>query len=324
MDFNALFKGFNSKRVLIVGDAMIDTYMWGDINRISPEATVPIVEVHTHENRLGGAANVALNLKSLGADPILCSVIGGDNKSTLFQQLMHEQQLSIEGILIDKKRKTTTKTRVIAKQQHQVRVDEEDTFPINIEDEFLELVRSLISDVDVIVLQDYNKGVLTPNVIKGVIELANKSNIPSIVDPKIQNFHAYKNCTIFKPNISEIKVGMNTMFNANNIAEVKQASEKLRILLDVKGVLLTLSEKGICINTKDAFLITPAFKRNIVDISGAGDTVISVAALLLASNLDLQLLSILSNLAGGIVCEDVGVVPINKEKLLAEAIKSID
>ena len=140
MDFNALFKGFNSKRVLIVGDTLIDTFMWGDINRISPEATVPIVEVHTHENRLGGAANVALNIKSLGADPILCSVIGGDNKSVLFQQLMHEQQLSIEGILIDKKRKTTTKTRVIAKQQHQVRIDEEDTFPINIEDEFLEIL----------------------------------------------------------------------------------------------------------------------------------------------------------------------------------------
>ena len=130
MDLNTLFQDFNNKKVLIVGDAMIDAYMWGDINRISPEATVPVVEVHTHENRLGGAANVALNLKSLGATPILCSVIGGDNKSALFQQLMNEQQLSTEGILIDKKRKTTTKTRVIAQQQHQVRVDEEDIFPI--------------------------------------------------------------------------------------------------------------------------------------------------------------------------------------------------
>ena len=323
MDLNALFQGFNSKRALIVGDAMIDSYMWGDINRMSPEAPIPVVEVHTHEDRLGGAANVALNLKSLGAIPILCSVIGGDNKSTLFQQLMNEQQLSTEGILFDKKRKTTTKTRVIAQQQHQVRVDEEDTFPINVEGEFLELVHSLISDIDVIILQDYNKGVLTPNVIKGVIKLANRTNIPTVVDPKKQNFNFYKNCTIFKPNLSEIKAGLNITFNADNIEEVQQASEKLRTLLDVDGVLLTLSEKGICINTKDAFLHTPAFKRNIVDVSGAGDTVISVAALSLASKMAFQPISVLSSLAGGIVCEDVGVVPINKEKLLAEAIKFI-
>ena len=146
MDFNALFKEFNSKRVLIVGDAMVDTYMWGDINRMSPEAPVPVVEVHTHEDKLGGAANVALNLKYLGATPILCSVIGGDNKSTLFQKLMHDQQLSIEGILIDKKRKTTTKTRVIAQQQHQVRVDEEDTFPIHVESEFLEFSHHFLKE----------------------------------------------------------------------------------------------------------------------------------------------------------------------------------
>ena len=323
MDLNALFQGFNSKRALIVGDAMIDAYMWGDINRMSPEAPVPIVEVHTHEDRLGGAANVALNLKSLGATPILCSVIGGDNRSALFQQLMNEQQLSIEGVLIDKKRKTTKKTRVIAQQQHQVRVDEEDTFPINVEGDFLELVRSLISDIDVIILQDYNKGVLTPNVIKGVIELANRNNIPTIVDPKKQNFNVYKNCTIFKPNLSEIKAGMNITFNTDNIEKIQQASEKLRALLDVEAVLLTLSEQGICVNTMNTFLHTPAFKRNIVDVSGAGDTVISVAALSLASKIDFQPLSVLASLAGGIVCEDVGVVPINKEKLLAEAIKFI-
>jgi len=323
MDFTALFKGFNSKRVLIIGDAMIDTYMWGDINRMSPEAPVPVVEVHTHENRLGGAANVALNLKSLGAIPILCSVIGGDNKSALFQQLMNKQQLSKEGILIDKKRKTTTKTRVIAQQQHQVRVDEEDIFPISEEEEFLELIHSLISNIDVIILQDYNKGVLTHNVINSVIELANKSNIPILADPKKQNFNSYKNCTIFKPNLSEIKAGMNITFNAENIEEVELASGKLRTLLNVEGVLLTLSEKGICINTENVFLHTPAFKRNIVDVSGAGDTVISVAALSLASKMEFKPLSVLSDLAGGIVCEDVGVVPINKEKLLAEAIKFI-
>ena len=324
IELDALFQSFNSKRVLIVGDAMIDAYMWGVINRMSPEADVPVVEVHTHENRLGGAANVALNLKSLGATPILCSVVGGGEKSALFQKLMNDQQLSTEGILIDRKRKTTIKTRIIAKEQHQVRVDEEDTFPISEETKFIELVHSLISNIDVIILQDYNKGVLTPSVIERVIKMANKDNIPTIVDPKHANFTSYQNCTIFKPNLPEIKSGLNIDFNANNIEEVKLASEQLRTFLSVKGVLLTLSENGICINTDNTFLHTKAFKRNIVDISGAGDTVISVAALLLSSKISLEHLSILSNLAGGIVCEEVGVVPINKKKLLSEAIKFIN
>jgi rfaE bifunctional protein kinase chain/domain len=323
MDTTAIFKGFNAKKVLIVGDAMIDAYMWGNINRMSPEAPVPVVEVHTHENRLGGAANVALNLKALGATPILCAVIGDDNKGALFQQLMAKQQLSTDGILIDKKRKTSTKTRVIAQQKHQLRVDEEDIFSITVENEFLKLVHALITDVDVIIFQDYNKGVLTPKVIEEVIKMANKSNIPTIVDPKKQNFTSYKNCTIFKPNLAEIKAGIEISFSADNIEELQQATTHLRTLLNAEGVLLTLSEQGICINTKDTFKHTPTFPRDIVDISGAGDTVLSVAALCLASNLDYETLSIVATLAGGLVCEEVGVVPINKEQLIAEVKKYI-
>ena len=234
---------------------------------------------------------------------------------------MHEQQLSIEGILIDKKRKTTTKTRVIAKQQHQVRVDEEDTFPINIEATFLKLVDSLISDIDVIILQDYNKGVLTPDIINSIIKLANKTNIPTIVDPKSQNFNCYKNCTIFKPNLSEIKEGMKMNCNVENIEELEQVTEKLRALLNADAILLTLSEKGICINTKKSFKYTDIFIKKIEDISGAGDTVLAVAGVCLATNINYDSLSILANIAGGIVCENVGVVPINKERLLNEAIK---
>ena len=323
MDFNKLFQGFNDKKVLIVGDAMIDSYMWGEVNRMSPEAPVPVVEVKKHENRLGGAANVALNLKALGANPILSSVIGTGERGILFEKLMKESNLSTEGILYTNKRKTTIKTRVIAENKHQLRIDEEETSPIVQVEEFLKLTISLMENIDVIILQDYNKGVLTPKIIEGVIVSANKKGIPTIVDPKKLNFNSYKNCTIFKPNLAEIKAGMKVDFDANNIAEIEKATSELRKKLSAKGVLLTLSEKGICINSENEFKHTPAFKRNIIDVSGAGDTVISIASLCLASNIDYTDISMLSTLAGGLVCENVGVMPINKEKLLKQALKHI-
>jgi len=323
MDFNTLFKEFNSKKVLIVGDAMVDTYMWGEINRMSPEAPVPVVEVKKHENRLGGAANVALNIQALGATPILCSVIGNDIQGSLFQELMQEAKMSTNGLLTTDKRETTIKTRVIANKKHQLRIDEENTNPITVEKEFLSRIEKLSTDIDVIILQDYNKGVLTPKVITKVIELANTKSIPTIVDPKKKNFDSYKNCTIFKPNLAEIKAGMKIDFNADHIDEIEKASNKLLIQLAAQGILLTLSERGISIKSEKEFEHTPAFKRNIIDVSGAGDTVISVASLCLASKIDLTTLSKVSSLAGGIVCEDVGVVPINKEKLLIEAKKNI-
>ena len=324
MDIKILFQGFNDKRVLIVGDSMIDTYMWGEINRMSPEAPVPIVEVKKHEDRLGGAANVALNLKSLGATPILCSVIGTGNRGSIFKKLMHDSKLSTEGIISTNTRKTTIKTRVISENKHQLRIDEEDSFPIIEEKDFLKLTINLMVNIDVIILQDYNKGVLTDKVIKGVIYAANKKEIPTIVDPKKLNFKSYKNCTIFKPNLDEIKEGMKIDFNANDLKEIRKVTENLRIQLCANAVLLTLSEKGICINTEKELKHTQAFKRNIIDVSGAGDTVISVASLCLASKFNYNDLSILSNLAGGIVCEEVGVVTINKEKLLSQALKYIN
>ena len=323
MEFDHLFKQFNTKKVLIIGDAMIDAYMWGEINRMSPEAPVPVVEINKHENRLGGAANVALNLQSLGAEPILCSVIGDDSQGILFNNLMKDANITTKSILKIEGRKTTVKSRVIADNKHQLRIDEEETKAIEHEDRLLELVYSAISSVDVIILQDYNKGVLTPKIIKQIIQIANEKKIPTIVDPKKKNFRSYKNCTIFKPNLAEIKAGMNIKISDENIQEIRSASGKLRDSLKAKGILLTLSAKGICINSKEGFTYTPAFKRNIIDVSGAGDTVISVAALCLASNIDNDNLSIISSLAGGIVCEEVGVVPVNKEKLLVEAKKHI-
>ncbi|MEC9209858.1 MAG: bifunctional ADP-heptose synthase [Bacteroidota bacterium] len=323
MDFDSLFTEFNSKKVLVVGDGMIDAYMWGEINRISPEAPIPVVEVKKHENRLGGAANVALNLQSLGATPILCSVIGNDSKGRLFKDLMRDTNLSTKGLITSKRRKTTLKTRVISNKKHQLRIDEEETHPITVETQFLTLIKKLITDVDIIILQDYNKGVLTTKIITEVIKISNAKSIPIIVDPKKKNFKSYKNCTIFKPNLTEIKTGMNIDFNADNTQEIKQASGELRELLNAKGVLLTLSSRGICISTKENFTHTPTFKKTIIDVSGAGDTVIAVASLCLATNMNFRDLSVISSLAGGLVCQEVGVVPINKKILLKEVKKHI-
>jgi len=323
MDLDKLFDEFNSKKVLVIGDAMIDAYMFGEINRISPEAPVPVVEIKYHENRLGGAANVALNLKSLGANPILCSVIGKDSNGILLKKLMDNAKLSTTGIIISESKKTTIKTRVIADKKHQLRVDEEDTNQINNESKFIKLIKKLICEVDVVIMQDYNKGVLTHQVIRETIKIANNKSIPTIVDPKKDNFLSYGNCTMFKPNLSEICSGMNIKLIANNLNDVKKATSKLRKNLNTKAVLLTLSSNGICIDTKNNFFHTPAFNRNLIDVSGAGDTVLAVAALCLAANLESSYLTRLSNLSGGIVCESVGVVPIEKEKLLEDAKKLI-
>ena len=321
MHLKKYFHDFKSKRILIIGDAIIDTYLWGEIHRMSPEAPVPVVDVAVNQNdsRLGGAANVALNLKELGAESILCTVIGNDNRGILFEQLMQEQGLTLEGMLISNGRKTTTKTRVIADNKHQLRIDEEDTYPIKVEKQFYNLIEKLTHNIDAIILQDYNKGVLTEGLIEKIICLANKKNIPTIVDPKKQNFLAYKNCTLFKPNLNEIKDGLNTKIDITNIDEVSKKTSELREIISAKAVLLTLSDKGIFLKTKSNYTLKESTTSNVIDVSGAGDTVVSVAAICMACNINFEELAILANIAGGIVCEKVGVVPITNHELLERA-----
>ncbi|MFL2567810.1 MAG: bifunctional heptose 7-phosphate kinase/heptose 1-phosphate adenyltransferase [Flavobacteriales bacterium] len=326
MNLTKYFHDFKSKRILIVGDAIIDTYLWGEIHRMSPEAPVPVVDVAVNQNdsRLGGAANVALNLKELGAESILCTVIGNDNRGIIFEQLMQEQGLSLEGMLISNGRKTTTKTRVIADNKHQLRIDEEDTYPIKVENQFYNLIEKLTHNIDAIILQDYNKGVLTETIIEKIISLANSKNIPTVVDPKKQNFLSYKQCTLFKPNLKEINEGLNTNPDINNFSEIEEVTSKLRNIISAKAILLTLSNKGIFLNTRSGSKIKESTTSNVIDVSGAGDTVVSVAAMCLACNIDFEELAILSNIAGGIVCEKVGVVPITNKELLDRAKKLLD
>ncbi len=316
-----IFNSFNDKKVLLIGDVMIDAYMWGSINRISPEAPVPIVDIKKYEIRLGGAANCALNIKALGAIPILCSVLGKDIHGHQFQQLMKDANLCEKGIILSDETKTTVKTRVISEGKQQIRIDEEDTKPLQVDEEFLKNILPLLENIDVVILQDYNKGVLTKKIISEVISEANKRRIPTIVDPKKDNFLEYKDCDIFKPNLKEIKEGMQLEFNEKIDSELESATHKLKEALNAKGILLTLSADGICINSDEGFVHTPAYGISMVDVSGAGDTVISVASLLLSEGVSFEDISKISCLSGGIVCQKVGVVPIDKDELLSEAIK---
>ena len=321
MNFEKIFTDFKSKKILIVGDIMIDSYSWGHVERQSPEAPVPIVNLQKKEDRLGGAGNVALNIKALGAKPILCSVIGEDYSGNKLLELLRQENLCTNGIIIDRTRKTTTKTRIINNSEQIVRIDDEDLFDIKNEQNLLELIYSKLDQVDVVILQDYNKGVLTENIITNIIKKANQKNIPTIVDPKKKNFKKYKNCTLFKPNLKETVEGLN--FKIDDLNDIIQAAKRLREVIKCHIVLITLSEYGICIYHNNKFVHTKAIQRNIIDISGAGDTVLAVASLCYSTNMNYDDLSKICNISGGLVCEKVGVVTINKKELIKEVKKHL-
>ncbi len=320
-----IFKSFNDLNVLIIGDVMVDSYMWGKVSRISPEAPVPIVAVENKERRLGGAANVALNIQAMGANPILCSVIGVDHDGLIFMELLKQQKLSQKGILKSRTRITTNKTRVIGNNHQMIRVDEEDEHDVtqSESDQLLQLISFILQHdkIDVIIFEDYNKGLITPRLIAKVVDLAKRRGIPIAVDPKKRNFSNYKGVTLFKPNLKELKEGLKVDFDPANLRELAKAVSSFRVRQKINTALITLSEKGIYTNSRSVKELIPAHIRKIADVSGAGDTVISVAALCLALELDPVLTASLANLAGGLVCEQVGVVPVNKEQLLEEALE---
>jgi len=311
---------FSKFTVLVIGDVMVDQYIWGKVDRISPEAPVPIVQVTKREERLGGAANVALNLKKLGANTIIASVIGNDIRAKKFKDLCNENGIKIDGLIQTNTRQTTAKTRIIGHSQHLLRVDEENDTPINNQDETL-LINQILkilenNDVSAIIFEDYDKGVITPNLINLIIKVANEKNIPVTVDPKHRNFNNYINCDLFKPNLKELTAGLKVDINKNTIREqlpdicnafMKEKKHKL--------LMVTLSENGIFITNNKEWYFSPAKVRELADVSGAGDTVIAIATLALVNNLNMQDIANISNIAAGIVCEKVGVVPITKDEL---------
>lgn len=328
VNYKKVFDSFNKQNVMVIGDVMVDSYLWGKVERISPEAPIPIVALRKREHRMGGAANVAMNIRAMGAKPILCSVIGTDDKGDIFLELMKKERMNTSGIVRSQRRITTTKFRIFGNTYQMLRVDEEEDDDL-VHADYLTLSRVIdrileTENIQCIIFQDYNKGVLTPKLIQEVIKKARKRNIPTCVDPKRKNFESFANVTLFKPNLKELAEGLRIELDGGDRDAIINAAESLREKLKCDYVMTTLSEQGVLMSMKDKpdnkNLMIPAHVRSIADVSGAGDTVISVASLCLAAQRSPYEIAYISNLAGGIVCEEVGVVPINKDKLLKEVI----
>ena len=321
-DFDQLFADVSQLKVAVIGDAMLDTYWWGNVERISPEAPVPVVAVSKREKRIGGAGNVALNIQSMGASAAVLTILGDDEDGMQLKILLKENNIDARFILQSKKRITTNKIRIISRNQQMMRLDAEHTEDIDEADEI-----NLISQVkkyilterpDIIIFEDYNKGILTPNVIKETIDICIGNNIPTAVDPKRKNFFSYKNVTLFKPNLHEVFTSLNLLPEEVSGGLLSDIHEQLKKKIDHKISMVTLSEKGIFYQEGDEKNIIPSHRRNIADVSGAGDTVIAVASLIYASTKNIYLSAEVANIAGGIVCEEVGTAAIDKGKLLNE------
>lgn len=322
MDVQQIFQSFSHLNVLVIGDVMMDNYIWGKVERISPEAPVPIVNVQKSYYRLGGAGNVALNIRALGATPILCSVIGDDTNG---KKLLHELSdvgIGTEGVVVSSVRPTTVKTRILANHQHVVRVDEETSEEISVPErkQLLEHIKKLIPNCHAVLFEDYDKGVISQSLIDDVVLLAQRYNIPTAVDPKKRNFLFYKNVTLFKPNLKELREGLKIDIHSAELEPLSKAAESLMHDMNVKNVMVTLSEHGVFFQTPEEKKILPAHPREIADVSGAGDTVIGIAALCMALKLPMKTTAALANLGGGLVCQHAGVVPVDKKELLEEAV----
>lgn len=321
LSLDELFDQFDKLRVLIIGDVMLDSYVWGHVERISPEAPVPIVRFDRRELRLGGAGNVLLNVQALGAEAIICSVIGADAPGDQLEQELCSRGLNCDGLIRSAERITTIKERIIAGSQQVVRVDTETDKYItaNERTKLITKAKELIPTCHVVIFEDYDKGVLSKEAIAEITDFANEQGVPTVVDPKKRNFLSYQNATLFKPNLKELREGLKFDFDVDNPVEFQTAVDQLKKQLNLKGALITLSERGVFIDFNGQKMKLPAHFRKIADVSGAGDTVISIAACCVALRQPPSVIAGLSNLGGGLVCESVGVVPIDKAQLKEEA-----
>lgn len=313
---NGLKNNFKGKRIAVIGDLMLDCYFWGAVSRISPEAPVPVVEVDEEFYRFGGAMNVAYNIQTLGGVPFPIGVIGNDNEGKLFRGLLNKTGITDKGIVVDRKRPTTAKTRVIANKQHVVRIDKEKTHSISAqtENKILGLLKKQIKNIDAVILQDYNKGVMTERLIKEVVTICTKAKKIVTVDPKFNNFFTYQSVTVFKPNRKEAEDVLGIRINTD--ADITNAGLKLLEKLNCKYALLTLGEKGIALFEKGKpERRIPTKARKVSDVSGAGDTVISTLTMALTAGADIYDAAYLANYAGGLVCQEVGIVPIELNNL---------
>ena len=322
VDFDKLFADISKMKVAVIGDVMLDTYWWGNVERISPEAPVPVVAVSKREQRIGGAGNVALNVQALGAYVAVLTILGDDEDGVQLKHLFQEKNIDTRFILESKKRITTNKIRIISRNQQMMRLDAEITNDIDETDE--EKLQNQIEKFittqkpDVVILEDYNKGILTKNIITNTIAFCKKNNVTTAVDPKRKNFFSYRKASLFKPNLNEAITSLNLLPEEISAELLGDIHAQLKEKLDHDISLITLSEKGIFYQENEVKNVIPSHRRSIADVSGAGDTVIAVASLIYAATKNIKLTAEIANIAGGIVCEEVGTVAINKEKLFQE------
>lgn len=311
------FSKFSSKKIGVIGDLILDIYHRGDTDRISPEAPVPVVNIDHIDYHPGGAANVAMNLRSLNAGVELFGITGADKNGELLRDELNRAGIGTRGILTSNDHPTTAKTRVIAGSQHVVRTDLENTQPLSrdAQHEVIGQIQNDIDTFDAIILQDYNKGVLEPEFIKKIITLAGEYNTVVTVDPKFRNFFEFANATLIKPNLIEVENILARQIHKKD--EIIEAGTELIRRLHLDYLLITLGSRGMALfqqNNRTDWLETEA--RNVADVSGAGDTVISTVTLALASGIPMKEAAILGNIAAGRVCEEVGIVPIQYDQLL--------
>ena len=321
-EFDTLFQSFNTLKIGVIGDVMLDTYWWGKVERISPEAPVPVVAVSKKEQRIGGGGNVALNVASLAAAVNVISIIGNDDEGKQLVSLLNDNNINTDFIILNNERITTNKIRIISRNQHMMRLDAEVTTALTIHTEeiLLNAFIKYVADVQpqLVILEDYNKGLLTKNVIEKVIAICKENNILTAVDPKRKNFFEYKGVDIFKPNLHEIKEGLNILGEEISEKLLGEMHDLLTEKLQHKISFITLSEKGVFYESGMEKAIIPTHIRSIADVSGAGDTVIAVASVVFAATKNVRLMADIANIAGGMVCEEVGTVAIDKIKLLEE------
>ncbi len=312
-----LLENFRGKRIAVIGDVMLDRYYRGTVYRISPEAPVPIVEIDEESEYPGGAANVAYNLVMLGANPLLLGIVGKDSAGRQLRDLLGNLGIGDDGLLDDPVRPTTVKTRVIAASQHIVRVDREEKQAIapGVREQLLQLIEQNIGSIDALILQDYNKGVVTRDLIPRVVELARKHGVPVYVDPKLYNFFEYTGTTVFKPNRKEAEDALQRKLRTPE--EREHGVQELMERLQTEYVILTLGSEGMMLAQRgQAPMLIPTKAIQVADVSGAGDTVIATLATACAAGATIEEAVVIANHAAGIVCEQVGTVPVRHEQLL--------
>ncbi len=316
----SILQRFDSARILVIGDLILDEFIWGKAERISPEAPVPVVWAQSQSFMPGGASNVANNVASLGAGVSLFGIVGDDKNGHTLITKLKEKNVNCDGILMDSARPTTIKTRIIASHQQMVRVDWENVESLDkgLTDRLIEGIKSKIDDVDAVVIEDYGKGLITPELLKNIISIARRRKKIITVDPKVEHFSYYKGVTAITPNEKEASAGSGVKIA--NQQDVDIAGWKLLKNLKCEGVLITLGERGMKLfrdkRGKKELVGIPTVAQEVYDVSGAGDTVISVFTLALASGLNMKEAAVLANLAAGVVVGKIGVAVISREEIL--------